>query len=147
MEYFTVDEGAELLKLHPKTVLRKIREGELGATRIGRQYRISRDQIDTFCGGPQAAQNPSSAKTRQVLASSVIDIEAISPDEGTRITNTLMAALNNRGKGTRQGQAKSRVDCLYYEETGRLKVIVYGGLEETESLLQILRSLLDPKDG
>jgi excisionase family DNA binding protein len=38
----TVEQAAEELKLHPKTVLRYIHEGRLEATRIGKAYRIDR---------------------------------------------------------------------------------------------------------
>ena len=44
----TVEQAAEQLKLHPKTVLRHIREGRLPATRIGKSYRLRAADVDEF---------------------------------------------------------------------------------------------------
>lgn len=45
-EYLTTEEAAKLLKLHPDTVRRLIREGKLPGIKIGGQYRIRRRDID-----------------------------------------------------------------------------------------------------
>jgi excisionase family DNA binding protein len=137
MESYTVTEAAKLLKLHPKTVRRKIRDGELGSTRIGRQYRITQAHIDAFFGGPVRAAGPP-PRQRRVLASCVIDIDAISPEESSRISNTTMAALG----GERLG---ARVDCIYYEDVGKLKIVVHGDLPATQDLLVLLSHLVEPE--
>jgi len=136
MDYYTVNEAAKLLKLHPKTVLRKIHEGEIGSTRIGRQYRISRDQLDAFYGEPvEVLVLADVPNVHRVLASSVVDIDAISPAESSRVTNTIMAALNNE-------LMNARVDCIYYEEVGKLKIVVHGSLERTQELLLLTQQIL-----
>ena len=43
----TVEQAAQELSLHPKTVLRYIRDNRLPATRVGRSYRILRSEL---CG-------------------------------------------------------------------------------------------------
>ncbi len=139
---YTVGEVASLLQLHPKTVLRKIREGALSATRIGKQYRISAADLNSFGGGIFTSPEKSSvANKRQVLASSVVDVDAISPEESSRITNSAMAVLAGRNN---QG---ARLDCLYYEETGKMKIIVHGDLQTTQELLALVESLLEPHNG
>lgn len=40
MRYLTVSEAARLLSIHPVTVRRMVRRGELQAARVGRQYRV-----------------------------------------------------------------------------------------------------------
>jgi len=42
---FTVAEAAAFLRLHPKTIERACRRGELPATRVGRAWRISREEL------------------------------------------------------------------------------------------------------
>ncbi|MEM7100889.1 MAG: helix-turn-helix domain-containing protein [Pseudomonadota bacterium] len=137
----TVREAAQLLQLHPKTVLRKVRDGELPATKIGKQYRISRAALEEYSGGtitfPEAKP---ATKTRKILASTVIDVDAISPDESTRITNSAMAVLAGRHNGG------ARVDCLYYEESGKLKIVVHGDLHNTQEILALVATLLRPDD-
>jgi helix-turn-helix protein len=60
-------------------VRRFIRDGRLPAKRIGKEYRITRSALDEFAGTP--ATEPSDAaipRTRQVLVSSIVDVDAIS---------------------------------------------------------------------
>ncbi|MFH1562343.1 MAG: helix-turn-helix domain-containing protein [Nitrospirota bacterium] len=46
---YTTDETAQILKLSPITVARKIRRGEIPATKIGREYRLlGRDILSLF---------------------------------------------------------------------------------------------------
>ena len=43
--YYTVEEAAELLKLHPQTLRRWIHQGKLAARRFGSQYRLRPEDI------------------------------------------------------------------------------------------------------
>lgn len=138
MSSYTVNEAAALLKLHPKTVRRKIRDGELGSTRVGRQYRITQEQLDAFCADLAPLPAPQRVVTqRQVVASCVVDVDAISPQEGSRITNSLMAVLNS-------GRTGARVDSLYYEEVGKLKIILHGDVPSCQELMGLIDQLLRP---
>ena len=47
-EYYTPQEVADLFKLHYNTIRRMIREGELPAEKIGRQWRIRKDDLTKF---------------------------------------------------------------------------------------------------
>lgn len=46
--YYTVQEVADLLKLHWQSVLTYIKNGELEAIKLGKGYRISQKALDTF---------------------------------------------------------------------------------------------------
>jgi excisionase family DNA binding protein len=51
---FTLLEAAELLSCHRETLRRAIRTGELQAAKLGREFRISRPDLQSFwtaCGG------------------------------------------------------------------------------------------------
>ena len=51
---FTLAEAAELLSCHRETLRRAIRDGELRAAKLGREFRISRPDLEAFwiaCGG------------------------------------------------------------------------------------------------
>jgi len=54
--YYTIAEAAKLLKLHPQTLRRWIREGKLPAKRFGRQFRFKLEDIE------QAAQPPTNSE-------------------------------------------------------------------------------------
>ena len=45
---FTVEEAAGLLRIHPETVRREIKAGRMPACRIGRDYRISRSDLEGY---------------------------------------------------------------------------------------------------
>src|SRR5262245_24919775 len=119
---FTVEQVAERLNLHVKTVRRYIQDGRLKAKKIGKEYRITRADLEQFAGGSDAGQEVDRTvpRTRQVMASSVVDVDAISPQESDRLTTMVMAALNaRRGEGD-----PPRVDSLYYPERARLRVTI-----------------------
>jgi len=48
MEFLTVQEIAEILKVNAKTVRNWIDEGDLKAAKFGRQYRIDREDFEKF---------------------------------------------------------------------------------------------------
>jgi len=131
-ELYTVAEAADILKLHVKTVRRKIRDGELQSTRVGKQYRISRKQLEAFCGQALSDEPESPVGTRRhVFTSTVVAVDAISADDSSRLTNQLMAALN-------AVPGNPRVDCIYHPEIGQLKVIINGDLAGTRDILSII---------
>lgn len=45
---FTLAEAADLLSCHPETLRRAIKEGTLRAAKLGREYRISRTDLQAF---------------------------------------------------------------------------------------------------
>jgi excisionase family DNA binding protein len=45
---YTTEEAAKMLRINKETVLRKIRVGELKASRVGKSYRISQKEINKF---------------------------------------------------------------------------------------------------
>ena len=53
-EFMTTDEVLGYLRINARTVYRLIRDGELPAVRIGRQWRIRRTDLDLWLSGRQA---------------------------------------------------------------------------------------------
>ena len=138
---FTVEQVAERLNLHVKTVRRYIQDGRLKAKKIGKEYRITRADLEQFAGSSDAVQEVDRPvpRTRQVMASSVVDVDAISPQESDRLTTMVMAALN-----TRRGEGDSpRVDSLYYPERARLRVTIAGSPMLTSELLRLIDTLVE----
>src|SRR5712692_5308611 len=131
-QLFTADEVAELLNLHVKTIRRYVRDGRLKARRIGKEYRIARADLDEFAGESRAADQPV-PRTRHVIASSIVDADVVSPEEGHRVTTMVMAALNSR-----KGEADfPRVDAIYYEEQGKLRITITASPVLTCELLRM----------
>ena len=136
-ELYTIDQVAQRLQLHVKTVRRYVREGRLKATRIGKQYRIAAEDLAAFAGAAVDMDAGSVKTHRSVDATTVVEISAISQALSSRLSNSLMAAM----KGV-NNTPSSRIDTVYYEERGRLKVVLHGGLLFTADLLRLIDVLL-----
>jgi excisionase family DNA binding protein len=125
---------AERLNLHAKTIRRYIRDGRLKAKRIGKEYRVTRVDLDEFAGAPQSEPI---VRTRQVTVSAIVDVDAISPDDSQRITTLLMAALNSRKAEPDHPQ----VDTIYYEERCRLRATITADAALTCDLIRLIDTL------
>jgi excisionase family DNA binding protein len=139
-QLFTVDEAAEHLQLHPKTVRRLIMQGRLQAKRIGKAYRITRTALNEFAGaaGPAPVETVAEIpRTRQVLVSSIVDVDAIGPEESQRITTLIMASMNSR-----RGEPDfPRVDAVYDPARGRLRVMITANPSLTCDLIGTIAAL------
>ena len=140
---YTVEQVAELLDLHVKTVRRYVREGRLIGRRIGKEYRIARPDLEAFAGSAVLERPAAPARTRRITASTVVDIDVISPDDSHRITTMVMAALNSR-----RGEGEPlRADSIYYPETAKLRLTIAADLEQTQQLLRMIDKLLEDGRG
>ena len=142
---YTIEQVAGLLDLHVKTVRRYVREGRLKGRRIGKEYRIARQDLEAFAGSAAVLDRPAApaARTRRVTASTVVDVDVISPDESHRITTMVVAALNSR-----RGEGEPlRADSIYYPETAKLRITIASDLEQTQQLLRMIDTLLEAGRG
>ena len=137
-QLLTVDEVAGRLNMHVKTVRRYIREGKLKARRIGKEYRITRADLDAFAGATDPVE-PAVVRTRQVTASTIVDVHAIDPTQSHRITTLLLAAMN-----TRRGEPDfPRIDSVYYPERAQLRIMITASPALTCDLLRTIDALLE----
>ena len=137
-QLYTADEVAKLLNLHVKTIRRYVRDGRLKARRIGKEYRIARGDLDAFAGETPVVEKPVT-RVRHVIASSIVDVDVISPDESHRITTMVMASLN-----ARRGEVDfPRVDSIYYPEQAKLRITMTASPLLTCELLRMIDALLE----
>ncbi|MEV0387340.1 helix-turn-helix domain-containing protein [Nonomuraea sp. NPDC050643] len=131
MERYTVEQAANLLGLHVKTVRNYVRDGRLPAVRIGKQYRIAKDDLAAFAGLP--AEEP--VVPRRAEVSSIVQVDGLSRREMDRVSTMVMGALAGGPHGL-------RVEFVYDEGRAHLKIIVLGGLEESAQVLRIVDALV-----
>lgn len=136
----SVEQVAEQLGLHVRTVRAYLRSGRLKGIRIGKQYRIAREDLAQLTGHGAALEPV--VRHRHVDVSSIVQVDAISPDSVTRVTNMLMAAA----KAPREEEHPLRVDTAYDDERARMKVFISGGPETTISLLRLVNKLTETKE-
>lgn len=127
----TVEQAAERLKLHAKTVLRYIREGRLPATRIGKSYRIAGAELDAFAG--VASGKPAAAAAMRTTC--VVDIPDISVD-GAQLMATFLHSVALTGNAE---TPPLHLDTAFDPRTGNLKVVLIGDPSDVAKLLEMLQ--------
>ncbi len=139
-ELYTVEQVADLLNLHVRTVRSYVREGKLKAVRIGKQYRIVREDLEAMTGRPTTPLDRDSVpRHRHIEVSSIVEIDAISQDLAMRLANMLPAAA----KGRPDSDEPLRIESIYNEERARLKVIIAGSIASTTALLHGINFYLE----
>ncbi|MCG6498085.1 helix-turn-helix domain-containing protein [Kitasatospora sp. A2-31] len=136
-QYYSVEQVAELLGLHVRTVRGYIRDGRLRATRIGKQYRIARQDLEAFTGAPAA--EPPAAEPRYAEVSAVVRIESIGRVEAGRVANTVLAAIAGPRDG---GGPPLRVEAVHEEDRETLRLVVLGGPADTAAVLALVDTLI-----
>jgi len=133
---YSAEEVAERLGLHVRTVRGYLRDGRLRAVRIGKQYRITREDLEAFIGAPVVDQ-PESGQHRHVDVSSIVEIDAVGPETAHRVS-TLLTAMR-----THAADQPLRVETTYDEGRARMKVVILGGLADTRHILEYLQAVLE----
>jgi excisionase family DNA binding protein len=126
----TVEQAAEELKLHPKTVLRYIREGRLQATRIGKAYRIDRSKLDAFTGMASGHARP----PRHVRATVIVEVPALPTEAAERIATFIGAAALGDDAATRPLHFNTAFDPT----SGNLKIVLIAAPSDAARLLELI---------
>lgn len=127
---FTVEQAAQHLNLHPKTVLRYIRDGRLTATRVGKSYRIPRTDLDAFAGfASGSAKTGAGART-----TCITDISDVTVEAAERIATFLQSAAMTGDAGTPSLHLQTAFDPV----AKALKVVVIGSPSDVGRLLEML---------
>jgi excisionase family DNA binding protein len=137
---YSLDEVAQRLGLHVRTVRNYVRTGRLKARRIGKQYRVTREDLEAITGPLTSTPDRDAIpRHRHVEVSSVVQIDAISRESATRATTHLLGAA----KANRNDDSPLRVETIYDEARGRMKVIVVGSLPAAGDMFRLLTVILD----
>ncbi|WP_433479497.1 helix-turn-helix domain-containing protein [Spirillospora sp. CA-142024] len=129
---YSVEEVADRLGLHVRTVRGYIRDGRLRAVRIGKQYRIARADLEALTGRP--ASPPAGA----VEVSSIVQVDGVGRAEADRLGTLLQAGTNTGDPGR-----ALRLQVVHDEERNRMKIVILGGAAATADALHLLDSVID----
>ncbi len=122
-DLLSVEGVAEILGLHPRTVRRFIREGRLGARKIGKQWRVRRSQLETLTGTGSVVHGPDHAPSAEdIQVSVVVDIGVAGSEEASRIFNSVLAAVV--AKGPEYGNV--RYESVYLAEARKARLLLWG---------------------
>jgi len=137
---YSVEQVANRLGLHVRTVRGYVREGRLKAVRIGKQYRIAAEDLAAMTGRPAASfEVEPIRRERHVEVSSIVEIDAISPETANRVTNLLVGAANSRSSQ----DEPLRIETIYDEARARMKIILVGSMDKNAAMFKVIRAVLD----
>ncbi|MEA3141165.1 MAG: hypothetical protein QOK23_3334 [Gammaproteobacteria bacterium] len=131
---YSLEQVAERLGLHVRTVRGYVRSGRLKAVRIGKQYRVTRDALEALTG-PTVEEAP---LPRHAEVSSMVQIDAVSPDTARRVTSHLVGAA----KAPRDDRSPLRVETIYDDKQAKMRVIVIGSLSAAADVFRLLGVIL-----
>jgi excisionase family DNA binding protein len=130
-ELCTVDFAAGLLKVHPRTIHRFIREGRLPARRIGKAYRIRRTDLAMLAGLPSTPSEPAASLT------AFLDVAHVGPEAARLWKRTVATALASRGP------TAPMAEVIHEADTRRLKVVIVGPPAAAVAFLTQAQAWLD----
>lgn len=155
-KFYTIDQVAELLGMHHKTIRKFITEGRLGASKVGKQWRISGHDLSIFMeknnvkmGNKRINEELNvdysttgegeDAISNRMNVSTVVDIKETEKNEYIRISNTLIAIANCKDPQV----GKSTVNIKYDEKDKRLRIILWGSVKFIENMLSTISMLVE----
>lgn len=157
-KFYTIEQVAEFLGLHHKTIRKFITEGKLNAGKVGKQWRISGHDLSVFMeknnvtvrsediekeeegiGEFSTKDAPSAMGKNKINVSTVIDINEVNKEQYMRISNTLIAVMNCKDPS----MGGSTINVKYYEKENRLRVMLWGGVNFIEEMLSTVSMLTE----
>ncbi|SFI64926.1 DNA binding domain-containing protein, excisionase family [Streptosporangium canum] len=138
---YSVEQVADRLGLHVRTVRGYIRAGRLKAVRIGKQYRIAHADLEALTGRPQPA--PARSGVARVEVSSIVQIDGIDRASADRLGTLVMAGANT----SHDPAHPMRVQTVHDEDRDRMKIVILGGAAATAEVLRLLEAILDGGNG
>ena len=153
-KFYTIDQIAEILGMHHKTIRKFITEGKLRANKVGKQWRISGHDLSLFMEDNNVniksnnklesekiefsnGDIDSNNRTSKINVSTVIDINEVDIDEHRRISNTILALMNSKDSK----MSNSTINIKYYKSDKNLKVMLWGDIEFTNAMLDFISTI------
>jgi excisionase family DNA binding protein len=135
--FFSLAQVADRLGLHVRTVRAYVGAGRLKAIRIGKQYRVAREELEAIVGAGNSRD--AVARRRRAEATSVVQMDAVTENTALRVADHLRSVV----KTPRDDGSALRVESIYDPGRAHLKVIVIGSLPTAVHIFGLLGAILD----
>ena len=129
---YSTEDVAAALGLHVRTVRGYVRDGRLPAVRIGKQYRIAREDFEKLAGRRGVPTPPV-----RVEVSAIVTIDGVTAEVASRVSTHAMAAA-----GGRSGAQRLDVHTAYDEARQALKVIAVGDADDAARMITLCSALV-----
>lgn len=148
-KFYTIEQVANILEMHHKTIRKFIKDGKLKANKVGKQWRVSQEDLNSFMdvksknkdNGIEFRMNLSKnlASILKVNVSTVVEINSISNNEYSRLSSLLLALTNNPTSIS----SGSTINLKYTENENRLRVMLWGDIKFIEDMLSSISLLIE----
>ena len=139
-KYYTVNQIAELLTLHPKTIQRYIREGKIIAKKVGKRWCVSEHDLKNFVGSSEDISDLPRYNLSKV--STVADIAVQDFEEAAKLEKMVIAILNS--KSSECGNSTMHFQYLEYEN--KVRITLWGDLVFVRNVLDAISIILEQTD-
>lgn len=153
-KFYTIDQIAEILGMHHKTIRKFITEGRLIANKVGKQWRITGHDLSLFMEDSNVnVRNKSDNENiefsnssiegkniaSKISISTVVDINNVDLDEYRKLSNMLLAVMNSKDIK----MSNSTINIKHYPKEKNLKVLLWGDIEFIKEMLDFIATLTD----
>jgi len=155
-KFYTIDEVAKKIKVHPKTIRRYIYNGKLLAKKIGGQWRIYESELDKYinsttansCHGSHTEEDEISQDDFCVFMDNhrsnpdslielciIIDLYLNDNDEIKKVTNDILDSLNEFNSNI----SNNRYNYIYDNAENKARFVLWGSPSFMESVTKKLK--------
>lgn len=143
-KYYSVEQISKMLRIHPKTLQRYIREGKLRANKIGKSWRITGHDLSVFFERENKDYISDDQKIKLQIkdrfkVSAVIDISAYDKDDAIRIIDMLTGALNSKPPE----YGSSSMQTQHIIEENKIRITIWGGIRFMDLMMSSISALAD----
>ncbi|QRN84265.1 helix-turn-helix domain-containing protein [Chloroflexota bacterium] len=146
-KYYTVEQIAEIINLHPKTIQRYIREGRLNAQKVGKAWRVSGHDLSVFLEEDQNGTSVTEATPglqaivgaarNEITVSAVIDIPVKNSAEAVQVVNWMSASLNSQSPEYGYKSFSSQ----YIDPEKKIRIMLWGSPALVERILHFISDI------
>lgn len=145
-KYYSVDQIAGMIDLHPKTIQRYIRQGRLKAQKIGKGWRVTGHDLSTFVEGTDGNNSSGTspglqailgAAEKTIKVSSVIDIPVKNSFEAVHVMNWITSSMNSMSSEYGYPSMNSQ----FIEQENIIRIMLWGSPSFVESIMSYLVDL------
>lgn len=130
-KYYSVDQIAEMVDMHPKTIQRYIREGKLKAQKLGKAWRVSGHDLSTFIEGTddfkksdasEGLQEIIMAAEKSIQVSAIIDVPVKNSQDAVQVVNWISASMNSMPPE----YGYKSMNSQYIEPDHMIRILLWG---------------------
>lgn len=134
VDLFTVDQLAQMLEMHPRTIRRYIRDNQLKASKVGGEWRIRKEDAEMFIGGRLAELKTEATEDIQAFIQgrdsevdgnfqvcTVLDCFVDTP-EAVKISEIIMWHMNE----SNPTRGKAKFQYFYDDKDKKGRYIIWG---------------------